>query len=288
MPKKQWIIYSLIFSVLLLINSPILPAIIPGTLIKTPQGFVPVEQLAPGDHVITHSPHRKIDTAQILHIASHTIDTIYRIETKDAELCVSGGQLFYDSELEQWVKAENLTTQSTLLDSHSNYIPCINVQALNKQTTAYTLSLNYPHTFYISESEVVAHNMDPTFVIEGGRAAAQLAPIIIEAAKIAFVGVITGIGLWQARKQKKNNNFTNFNQTSRPTIPSGQLPEDPDKERNRSKVSNMKEFFTKTAFGREIKGLVKKTRKRVQGQTVYRVTKKNKKLSVTNRRPNLS
>lgn len=210
--------------------SAVYPALIAGTLVKTSQGLVSVEQLHIGDQVTTCFPNKLISTAQISKFSQYTTDTVIMIVTNKGSLAVSKDQLLYDPMLNQWIQVQDLTKNNVLLDYHGNQLKCIKVKLHRETAITHRLSLEYPHTFYISDLQILAHNFVP--LIFGISFAFGLGEGIMLGSISASLGAWT---LWRYFKDKEkyiwfnqdqhNQNGAKQNNTS--NYQAGNSPEDP-------------------------------------------------------------
>jgi len=150
-----------------LLNLNIFSAIIEGTLVKTSYGLVPVENLNIGEKVVSCDCKRSVITeANITRICYSPTKTIIKVETDSEILYASAKQFFYEPNLHKWIKAENLSTENILIDCDFNYYKIYKIERIGFNTRVYRLSLEFPHTFFAHNSQILVHNYG--HVIQGG------------------------------------------------------------------------------------------------------------------------
>ena len=147
-------------SILLFLTHSVFSALIQGTLVKTPEGLVPIEQLCVGDVVLSLQDNKIIHN-RVGAIFSRTIAESYEVTTPTTSVRVSPSQRFYDPEIKQWICASQLSLHTRFLDANGNYLLCLSYRRIEQAILAYELSLNAPHSFFITQAEIVVHNLAP-------------------------------------------------------------------------------------------------------------------------------
>lgn len=180
-------------------------------------------------------------------------------------LIADGDQKFFLFDEQKWCKAKKILESSGLLQT-MDY--SYQVQLLRKNddvADVYTLILEKPHNFFVTQSDVLVHNFLPVAIgltwVFGGEVAVSIG-----------AAIVAGLGIAYTRGKHKNEiSIEPFDQYGFGGTPGG--PNN-DKDKWITVVNNMKEFFNKTKFGREIKDCVEKTNERYQGQSIYRIKKR--------------
>lgn len=89
--------------------------VLEGTLIDTPDGLVPVEQIQDESHVISwNSSTGQLESEQIGYTSCRQTDEIYEIEVQGQVVHVTGEHPFYVKG-KGWVEAQYLTTDDEVL-----------------------------------------------------------------------------------------------------------------------------------------------------------------------------
>jgi hypothetical protein len=140
------------------------PGLLPDTLIDTCTGPIAIQQLSIEHTVVGYSTiTSRVTETPVIGITSYPLHAIVTIVTQHETLTVSPTQKFYDPQKDQWILAKNISAETTFLNKSGNYISCIesHFTFLDQSTTAYELSLSFPHTFFIGVSQLLTHNMIP-------------------------------------------------------------------------------------------------------------------------------
>lgn len=145
---------ALLLVILLAWESLIFPAVAIGTKIRTPDGLIPVEQLHAGDYVTTSAT----ETARIISINPKRISTVYDIIVHGEACTVSGRQKLYDTCTKTWVLAKDITNAHALITLQEQGLEQPVVRMRHDETTVYEITLESPHTFFIGDAQILAHN----------------------------------------------------------------------------------------------------------------------------------
>ncbi len=145
---------ALLLVILLAWESLIFPAVAIGTKIKTPDGLVSVEQLHAGDSVSTSAN----ESARIISITPKKVRTVYDVVTQDKVCTVSAHQKLYDSRTKAWVLAKDVTDAHALITVEENVLDHLVVHMRTDETIVYEITLDSPHTFFIGDAQILAHN----------------------------------------------------------------------------------------------------------------------------------
>ena len=160
MRARRHSFFICLFSFFFLFLTPeISPSILSGTLIKTCDGLIAVEDLCVGDYVIGVDPcDGSFINSRINKISKNVTDIVFIIETYDGLIYAPEDQLFYDPELDEWVYAQDLTPNNILIDYDGYDVPCLNIESLRVQAFVYEISLTSPHVFFASDLQILTHN----------------------------------------------------------------------------------------------------------------------------------
>lgn len=195
-------------------------AIAHSTLVKTLEGTIPIETISENSAIVTLDPHsHRFATSPAKHITSSTQITAYQITTTADILLCTQDQFFYDPIYEQWVPAKNISSDNHFLTSDLQIIPRQDIEKikLNEPAIFYEITLEKPHTLFISQAKILTHN-----------AAFLAVPILpttfATISKIcAIIGCITGgILKYNSNNKHKYQNPSIVNTAGSPNIP----PED--------------------------------------------------------------
>ena len=143
-----------------------------NTLIKTPYGYTYIEDLLPHDLIIDHNGK----THSIQDISRTSVLHYVHITTDDDSFFVARHQLLYHPLKNQWIMAQGIVPGD---------MPKVrNVEIINHPAITYNLTIE-DHLFCITESDLIAHNMDAAAL---GAGAIHLGYITIIRPVIAVLG----------------------------------------------------------------------------------------------------
>ena len=144
---RSGLVFSLVLS--LLFNSVVVLAegFTQGTLIQTPQGLTPIEEIKIGSEVYSCLNDLELCTInQVLHHGSHVIEDAIEIKIGNEFIITDKHQRFFSEEKQIWVPA-------------TDYF----VRNIPEKVILYTLSIDTNidsnKNFYISKKRLIAHNM---------------------------------------------------------------------------------------------------------------------------------
>lgn len=158
---------SIVFILCMLFSSLLFSAVLEHTLIKTSRGLIAVENVRIGDELIGYDTIAKQCTSvAVTNITTCAVNTVTIITTDKGDLSALPNQLLYDPVTSKWMQAINITEIGTLLDSQLNQCACSKKETtVISPITAYRITTSSPHTFFITDQEVLTHNFVP--VISG-------------------------------------------------------------------------------------------------------------------------
>lgn len=136
---------------------------LPGTLIQTPYGDVPIEQLQPGYSVQTFSPDG-VGSSTVLEVYQTERSYFYSIHTAIADVNATAEHPFYVGN-STFKEAAALQAGDIiyLLQNGSLYAnPILSTTIVNRSTMAYNLQVAGPHTFFANDFAV--HNKGGCFL----------------------------------------------------------------------------------------------------------------------------
>lgn len=242
-------IKTTIFATIILWGNILFPSIFADTLIKTPYGLIPVQNLSIKDSLVGYS-NNKIANVSITHITTTTAHTLVTITTSKGTIEALPDQLFYDPLLQEWIKAKNITTSTQLLDSNLTYCTCLNVQMISiTPRTVYHISTTDPHSFFATEQELLTHNAFPLIAL-GVSWLFGLGSVEFAGLSIATLIGSTAIGIKLFKKQSKQTpSFTITPQNGGSYGGFNPDPNDDDKDSTTERIYNT---ITKTEFFKSI------------------------------------
>jgi hypothetical protein len=232
---------SLILSCILMWGHIILPSVLAGSFIKTPDGFGNVEDLTIGS-ILIGCADTTLSNVIVTHISKTITDSVVKITTEKGSFKASPKQLFYDPIIQDWIPAELISINTTFLDANLKCYKCIDIKTIVVPLMeVYHISTTTPHNFFVSEQELLTHNAVPQVVI-------GLAWLFGEGLKFAglsigatALGTYVGVELYN--KNKQSNATFDFSPQSGAC--GGYTPDPNDDENNTERVFNK---ISKTDF----------------------------------------
>jgi len=135
---------------------PCFPA---GTLVRTPQGLVCIENLSPGQEVLAFDDHRgSVISRAVVRIHQNRTNRLVRLQLPDECVAATSGHPFWCVESEQWVRAEDLRSGKHLLMSSGETLQIQSTRIERCRTATWNLEVDDSHNFFAGRSEVLVHN----------------------------------------------------------------------------------------------------------------------------------
>ncbi len=156
---------SILFSFIAFLFFPYVHAgFIAGTLVKTVDGFIPIEKLAVGDKVFAFDEQADAFLLHTItdinfHKVTHLIHINVHCSASDADIITDADQPFYLPADREWCCAQDLKLGMVLQSYYEQRIVVKNVEEVDTNAVVYDLTLNDPHTFCVTSDGIVAHNL---------------------------------------------------------------------------------------------------------------------------------
>jgi len=136
-----------------------------GTLVATPAGEKPIEQLRAGDTVLAEDPTTgKVEAKQVSALIVHPMSELARVSLSDGStVAVTADHPFYvDASVVRkeasWVQAGDLRVGDRLRSSSGRDVSVRSVRYNVRRAVVYTLSVATDHTFFVGAARVLVHN----------------------------------------------------------------------------------------------------------------------------------
>ena len=131
--------------------------LVPGTLIWTESGPVPIEKIEVGDRVVSQDPETgQVVCKPVLRTTSRTMGPILALETDKATIRCSGGHPFWISG-KGWVKARQLEP-GTRLHSVDGSLEVRSVAPSGRRQTHNLIVADF-HTYFVGEAKILSHDI---------------------------------------------------------------------------------------------------------------------------------
>lgn len=152
-----------ILSILFILNLNILSiGFVSGTLVKTPNGYIPIEQLDSGHTVLTYDfKSKSIVSNEIAKIHKNRAKIIIQISLNNNNIYVSESNRFYCSldNKSSWISAKKLSENNLLFKFSKEFVKIDKLFKFeSSETYVYDLSIKNNHNFFVSENDILVHN----------------------------------------------------------------------------------------------------------------------------------
>ena len=136
-----------------------------GTLIKTPDGYTPIENLVKGDKILAYDLKDQCIERSIVAVSSHKTNKLCELRIAGEIIVVDHDHLFFMPQKGEWVAAEKINEGDLFLKDCHQLVPLDTIHYINKETTVYDLTIQGFHNFTVSRQNITAHNIVPVIII---------------------------------------------------------------------------------------------------------------------------
>jgi hypothetical protein len=133
------------------------------TLVATKDGLVPIEEIKIGDEVWAYNEENQTKSLQkVTHlIQGENYKYLVDIGLDNGEvITATDNHPFWELDSKSWLRAEQLSLHSLLLDIHDNNMSIDALKSYREDVIVYNLSVANEHTFFVGSSGVLGHNCD--------------------------------------------------------------------------------------------------------------------------------
>lgn len=134
---------------------------IAGTLVKTKNGYVPIEQLKENDLVVSYDfKNATLIEDSIVGISKKRVKKVIQLNINNHLLEVDPDHKFYCPMIkENWIKVKDIPLNHVVLKNASELIKINEIKEIEKEVEVYTLSIKNNHNFFISRECILVHNI---------------------------------------------------------------------------------------------------------------------------------
>ncbi|MGE0010305.1 MAG: polymorphic toxin type 37 domain-containing protein [Candidatus Babeliales bacterium] len=152
-------VHKYILFFICLFGSQLNAGFIAGTIIKTTQGYIPIEMIVEGDQVCSYNTEKNVfEFYAVTHINQKKVTHLKSIAVDQAIIITDTEQQFYLCNEEKWINALDLQP-GMQLQSYLNKKLCISeVKDFFINAIIYELTVECNHNFCVTTHELVAHN----------------------------------------------------------------------------------------------------------------------------------
>ena len=176
-----------------------------STLVRTHEGFKPIEQFVVGNRVVVVAEGGQLQPYSIARTMSYVADCFIKIQIKDICVCAAPDQKFYSCTRNDWVSARALHVSEQLLCGSGNIVCVDAVEMVHKKQKMYAFTVETSHIFCVTPYEVIAHNIDPVSTAGTAVLSVVCPPAGIAAAigQVAALGILGYVMFCKHRKSHK-------------------------------------------------------------------------------------
>ncbi len=131
-----------------------------GTLIYTPNGYVPIEDLKVGEEVYSYNEKTKeIEISKLTQVFIRQATNYMKVTLKTGTVIyVTPEHPFYDKETETWKPIKASKVGDKFMDEEGNEIEIASIEENEKEVTVYNLEVDGNHDYFVSKDNILVHN----------------------------------------------------------------------------------------------------------------------------------
>jgi len=141
----------------------------PGTAVHTPTGFTAIEQLQPGDEIVSFDLLKRIYAKnRVVQRQKQTARALLHIHCGNTIVKTDEEQRFLDADTHTWHPAHALRIGQRIVAHDQDALTITDIQhkKFKQACVLYALSLHdNPHNFCVTKDKIVAHNFEPVSTI---------------------------------------------------------------------------------------------------------------------------
>ncbi len=140
--------------------APICLCFLKGTLIYTPNGYVPIENLKVGEEVYSYNEKTKeIEISKLTHVFTRQVTNYLKVTLKTGTVIyVTPEHPFYDKKTETWKPIKTFKVGDKLMDEEGNEVEIFSIEEKNEEVTVYNLEVDGNHDYFVSKDNILVHN----------------------------------------------------------------------------------------------------------------------------------
>lgn len=218
-----------------------------GTQVKTPIGYVAIEELQINDSVMCCDNAWSFTEQSVIALHKNKVTHYIKIMMGNESICVAADQKFYVPKEQIWCDAQYLMPGDVLLSNGSTLMTIDDVVNVDEEVMVYDIAVNDYHNFCVSSYDIHVHNVIPV-ITAGIGWVVGLGAAEIAQATLAVVG--TAIAFLVSRnndKQKAKMSSSNFGGQSNNGGPSEEDDPDDKKEKRDNARNNYRPLTNKEA-----------------------------------------
>jgi len=133
-----------------------------GTLVKTENGYTPIETLQKGYIVACYDfENSEVVYSEVTEVYCNTAESYLIIYIDDEVIECTQHHQFWSVDNEDWVIAKDLNEGDWLLSANGDRVQIIRIQLLKQQSNTYNLEIENHHNYFVSSLDILVHNGNP-------------------------------------------------------------------------------------------------------------------------------
>nr|WP_297707526.1 polymorphic toxin-type HINT domain-containing protein [uncultured Butyrivibrio sp.] len=143
-----------------------------GTPVNAENGKVPIENIKPGDIVLSEDPETGDgEYKRVIEVYINESTELVHLIIDDEEIITTPSHPFYVKD-RGFVPAGELSEHSVLVDSEGNelHLQTVRWEHLQSPIPVYNFAVEDYHTYFVGDNEVLVHNMCAADIVEGANA----------------------------------------------------------------------------------------------------------------------
>ena len=161
--KKYFFLLSTLFFIFT--NSQFFAGFITGTLVKTENNLVPIEQLKVGDLVVCQDNNNQSLLRPITSILYNKMASIARLKINNNYIFTDINQQFYLLTEKKWCSVQKIKSGQKLLAHNKDFVILEDIEIIKITDDVYDLSIEEFHNFFVSQDNILAHNFVVTIPV---------------------------------------------------------------------------------------------------------------------------
>ena len=134
------------------------------TLVKTPQGYTPIETFKEGVVLTGHDLEHNYVNQIVTGITKKKVSHYFKITIGNAVIYAAPQQKFYQPDSFDWIAAQDITTTTVLLKDRTDRCTIDAVERVEQEAELFCLTVE-GHNFCITPYDIVVHNFAPALVV---------------------------------------------------------------------------------------------------------------------------
>lgn len=226
-----------------------------GTLVKTCDRYVKIEDVSVGDYVVCFDNEKNLVESIVTYVEKKSVTQYVHVSIGDGCVNVASDQQFYNVYNDSWIAASCLQSCDVLTACKNDL--CVTVELVDESLDVYVVGVAKYHNFFVTTHDVCVHNFLPPLIV-GVAVAFGSGTIEIASISAGIAGLGTFLGYQWHKKNKQKHNVVMQPQF----YGNGMMPEDPEEEKKKRDETRA-----------EYKSLTNKEARSKAGQLGYRETK---------------